>query len=55
MGKGQTKSNDISVLVWNVNGFNAVKSKGSLDKLIADMGEVDFICLNETKVALDKF
>ena len=42
-------NNKVSIWHWNVNGINAVLTKGSFQKFI-DSTNPDILCLNETKI-----
>jgi len=44
----------ISVAAWNVNGIRSVMRKGSLKEYISQY-KPDFLCINETKIDLEKF
>jgi hypothetical protein len=47
------KGNKAEIWHWNVNGINAILSKGLLQKFI-DIADPDILCLNETKIDSDR-
>lgn len=46
----------MKVILWNVNGYRAVKQKGELQNLFSSYNsDTDFFCFNETKIDFEKY
>jgi exonuclease III len=51
--EGRMKDNKVNIWHWNVNGMNAVLTKGSLQHLL-DSADPDILCFNEIKIDEDR-